>query len=883
MKTNEIRKLFLDYFENNGHVRYPSDSLIPGNDPTLLFTGAGMNQFKDMFIGTGDLDFKRATTCQKCLRTGDIENVGKTAAHHTFFEMLGNFSFGDYFKKEVIAWAWEFICDKAKLDEKRLSVSVYQDDKEAFDIWSSDIGVPEARIYRYGEDDNFWPSGAPSKGPNGPCGPCTEIFYDQGEDIGCRRSECHPGCDCDRYVEIWNLVLMQFERQEGGKMVPLGNKCIDTGMGLERIASVLQGVYTNFDIDIFIPIVKNIEELLGVKYGSDGRVSSLIRRIADHTRAIVFCVADGVYFSNEGRGYVERRLLRRAMRDVMELGRNEILLHKLVPVIADVMAEPYPEIKERRENIARIIKSEEERFHETLEKGTHLLNEHIDALKKRGGAVLSGIDSFRLYDTFGFPVEMTESVLEEHGLTLDKDGFNSEMEKQRELARSKTQIMGSVFSGAIKKDGNARAKTEFRGYENDNAEGTVRLIICEERELNVAESGQEVLIDLDVTALYAEAGGQLGDKGKLHNDNCNIEVVNTVKQNNAVFHVCKVVKGSISVGDVVKTEVDLVRRNAIKRNHSATHLLHHVLRQSLGQHAEQAGSLVSPERLRFDFRHFEHIKPSELERIEFLVNEKILMDDEVSTKEMAFKDALDTGVTALFGEKYGEVVRAVTIGGYSKELCGGTHVSRTGKIGLFKIVSESSIAAGVRRIEAITGFESLKRSKKRDDILSEVCRTLNTSEELLEGKVSDILKEIKESGNEIRGLKEKGQGEIAGKLADSAEEVDGVKIVTEKLDNVSILDLRNTADSLRKSAKSIAVVLGAVEDGNVILIAALSDDLVKRGLHAGKLIKEVSQIVGGGGGGKPDMAQAGGKFVDKLDKAISDARGIIKQMIEKGL
>lgn len=881
MKTNEIRKKFLKYFEKNGHVVYPGDSLIPSNDPTLLFTGAGMNQFKEMFIGKGHLNFKRAVTCQKCLRTGDIENVGKTSSHHTFFEMLGNFSFGDYFKNEVIPWAWEFIRKEAGLSEKLLSVSVYQDDDETFDIWNKKIGLPSSKIYRFGEDDNFWPAGAPSKGPNGPCGPCTEIFFDQGENIGCKKPGCNPSCDCDRYVEVWNLVLMQFERKEGGIMEPLKNKCIDTGMGLERIASVMQGVCSNFDNDVFAPIIKNISELVNVGYGSDKKRSSLLRRIADHTRAITFCIADGVYFSNEGRGYVARRLLRRAMRDVMELGKNEMLLYKLVPVIADVMKEPYPDIRERRENIARIIKSEEERFHETLEKGTHLLNESIAKLEKNGEKTLSGKDSFRLYDTFGFPLDMTESILNEKGLSLDKKGFEEEMGKQRELARSKTQILGSVFSENINTEKNIREKTEFKGYETDKAKCTIREIILEDKEVDSAEKGQEVLIVLDVTPFYAETGGQIGDKGVLSNDKCRIEVKNTIKENNGILHICRIVKGRVSKGDVVIGEVDAVRRNATKRNHSATHILHYALRQTLGQHAEQAGSNVGSDRLRFDFRHFTNVTPKELEHVEYLVNEKILNDDEVSTNVMAFKDAIDSGVTALFGEKYGDTVRAVNIGGYSHELCGGTHVTRTGNIGLFKIVRESSIAAGIRRIEAVTGLESLEKTKKEEGIISDLCISLNTSEELLVNRVKEMLKEVKKLHYEIQKLKQKSHVEIAEKLGNDAEEVGGVKIVAEKLENAGVADLRSAADSLRKSIKSIAIVLGSAVDGNVVLITALSPDLVKRGLHAGKIINDVAKIVGGNGGGKPDMAQAGGKLPDKLDKAISEGRKIVKEMIEQ--
>ncbi len=880
MKTNEIRKKFLKFFEQNNHAVYPSDSLIPSNDPTLLFTGAGMNQFKEMFVGTGSLDFKRATTCQKCLRTGDIENVGKTSSHHTFFEMLGNFSFGDYFKNEVIGWAWEFIREEMGLPEDRLSVSVYTDDDESYDIWNKRIKVPAHKIYRFGESDNFWPASAPSKGPNGPCGPCTEIFFDQGPSIGCKKADCNPSCDCDRYVEIWNLVLMQFKREEGGNLIPLEKKCIDTGMGLERAARVMQGVLTNFDIDIFTPITKNIIDLLEIDPDENSAHVRLVRRIADHMRAIVFCIADGVYFGNEGRGYVERRLLRRAMRDVIEMGRSEILLYKLVPVIVNVMEDQYPDLVKRRENIAKIIKNEEERFHETIERGTHLLNEYICRMKSNKESVLSGKDSFRLYDTFGFPPDMTESVLKENGLSFDKQGFEGEMKKQRELARAKTQIVSSVFSDDLKSAGEVE-KTEFKGYESDRTESVVRRIIVNETSVNFAEAGQEAFISLDVTPFYAEAGGQVGDNGVMRNDNLEIEVINTVKEGGGILHICKVTKGKVAVGDNVIAEIGVARRTAIRRNHSATHILHYFLRQVLGQHAEQAGSMVSPDRLRFDFRHFANVSDVELERIEFLVNEKILDDDHVETNEMSFKNAVSAGVTALFGEKYGDVVRAVDIGGYSKELCGGTHVLRTGRIGLFKIIGESSIAAGIRRIEAVTGMEAIKRVREKEKTISDLCVTLNTNESMLNSRIKEMHNEIKEYEKEIRKLKQKTQSEIAGELLSNARELSNVKIVTAKICNAEISDLRNTADSLRKATDSIVVVLGSVFNNNVILLAVVSDDLVKKGLHAGKIIGEIAKLVGGGGGGKAEIAQAGGKDVSKLDGAIDDAYTLIKNKLEE--
>ena len=881
METNVIRRKFLSFFEKKGHSLFPSDSLVPEDDPTLLFTGAGMNQFKDMFLGKGTLGVKSATTCQKCIRTGDIENVGKTPMHHTFFEMLGNFSFGDYFKLEAIEMAWEFMLNEMKLPEERLSVSIYLDDEESYGIWLKKIGVPEDKIYRFGEKENFWPANAPSDGPNGPCGPCSEIFYDRGEDVGCGRKECAPDCDCGRFVEVWNLVFTQFDRKDGGVLEPLPNKNVDTGMGLERMASVMQDVSTNFEIDIFKPIIQNISEITEVKYDSQTENGKLMNRIADHIRAIIFCISDGVLPSNEGRGYVERRLLRRAVRDGLKLGKEECFLYKLVPIIADVMHEAYSEIKQRRENIARIIKNEEERFHETLFMGNKRLDELMEGLRRSGQKMLSGQDAFQLYDTFGFPFEMTKSILEESGLNVDESGFEREMEKQREQARSSTQMTGNIFDegpiGIIKE---TAKETTFLGYENCEIESRVIGLIIDEKLVKAADTGQEVHIVLDQTPFYAEAGGQVGDTGIVQTKNSKVEVSNTKKSNDIIVHIGKVVEGKIKTNENVTCVIDKGRRAAIKRNHSATHLLHYTLRQVVGQHAEQSGSLVAPERLRFDFHHFEGIKKDEIARIEELMNERIMENTPVATEEMALDKARKAGATALFGEKYGENVRVVSIGDYSQELCAGTHVKNTGEIGLFKITSESSIAAGIRRLEAVTGNDALTRIRQKEKTLDRLCNVLDVQENMAVQRAEELMLQVRDLRKDVQKAKKEGTREFSSELIANAREISGVKIVTEVIEGVDIDDLRKTVDSLKESLGSVAIVLGTTEYGKVTLITSLSNDLVKKGLHAGNIARDIAKIVGGGGGGRADMAQAGGQLPDKINEAIDLGFRIIQEKIE---
>lgn len=880
MNTNEIRNKFLKFFEKKSHVIWPSDSLVPQNDPTLLFTGAGMNQFKDMFLGKGNLDFKKATTCQKCLRTGDIDNVGRTASHHTFFEMLGNFSFGDYFKKETIEWAWEFLVQELKIPEERLSVSVYKDDQESYEIWEKDVGVPPSKIYRYGEKDNFWPANAPLLGPNGPCGPCSEIFFDLGEKVGCRRKECEPACDCDRFVEIWNLVFTQYNRTEGGSLVPLPNRNVDTGMGLERMARVMQGVPTNFDIDIFSPIIKSLEEITQVKYNGQREHAILMRRIADHLKASVFCISDGVLPGNEGRGYVERRLLRRAIRDGTQLGIQDCFLYKLVPIVSNVMQEYYPDIKQRRENIARIVKSEEEKFHETLELGTARLKELTDTLQKNRQTVLSGQEAFKLYDTYGFPLDMTELILNEKGFTVDKDGFENELKKQRLQARTSSQMIGQVFdTGPLSRIKDLSKGTGFLGYKEGDCEAKVIALIQDDQLVDVVTAGGEVTVVLDRTPFYGESGGQIGDTGVLESNGSQVRITDTKKNNDFLLHLGKVTKGDIRKGSLIHARIDIQRRDSIRRNHSATHILHYVLRKVIGQHAEQSGSLVAPDRLRFDFHHFSGLTQEEIVRIEDMVNEIILKNVPVVVKELPVQEARNAGAIALFGEKYGEVVRMAAIGDFSKELCGGTHVNYSGEIGLFRIIGESSVAAGIRRIEAMTGMAALNRDREKERLIREMCNTLNTNEDKLIPKTQDLLGELKNLQKEVHKVKQK---EISGKVesfVENAKEVSGVKIIAKKVEDATADDLRRTADILMKSAKDVAIILGTPQNGRVTIIAALSQGLVKCGLHAGNISKEIAKVVGGGGGGRPEMAQAGGQWAEKLDEALSYAVELLSKKI----
>ncbi len=878
MKTSEIRAAFLKFFEQRGHKIVPSDSLVPEHDPTILFSGAGMNQFKDQFLGKGDLSFRRAASCQKCLRADDIEEVGRTTCHHSFFEMLGNFSFGDYFKKEAIEWAWEFLLDWLKLEPDSLYVSVYEGDNDSYDIWKNNVGLPADRIYRLGEHHNFWPADAPSKSPEGTlCGPCTEIFVDMGPQPNCPDpARCDVTCDCKRYVEIWNLVLQQFEKgARPGELRPLKMKNVDTGMGLERTAAVLQGVTSDFQTDVFKPIVETTAEALGVKYDPDAPEARHIHRIADHARAVAFCIADGVLPSNEGRGYVERRLIRRAMRDGLELGAKEPFIYVLVPCIAEAMRDAYPELAERRENIARTIKAEEERFQATLENSSQMLNELVADLRDSGRSVLPGEQAFRLYDTYGLPLDLTESILAEHGMTTDRGTFDREMERQRAQARSASAMTEDVFdTGPLAKVKESAEPTKFVGYEAESCTATVEAIISGEELTESARPGTEATLVLNQTTFYGEAGGQVGDTGVLSAPTAKFQVRDTKRTHGYFLHLGKVTEGIINKGDQVTCQIDAVRRRAIRRAHTATHLLQNALRRVLGKHVEQSGSLVGPDRLRFDFSHFAQVTSDELQRVEELVNDNILEGPAVTATEMPLEEAKRAGAIALFGQKYGETVRVVSIGDYSMELCGGTHLDSAAEVGLFRIATESSIAAGTRRIEAVTGREAIEHGRRRARTLERIAAVMHSDVARAVDRAEQLMAENRELKAEARKLKRRGSGESADDIAAAATEVAGIRLIVHKTD-LKMTDLRQLCDALKAKINSGVVVLGSGAGQKLSLVVGVTKDLTPR-LDAGRMVKDISATAGGSGGGRPDMAQAGAKDPAGLDEALRQAPEVVK-------
>jgi len=930
MNGSEVRRRFLRFFEERGHRVMRSDSLVPpAEDKSLLFTGAGMNQFKNEFMGRGQPGLARAATSQKCFRTGDVDNVGRTAFHHTFFEMLGNFSFGDYFKREAILWAWEFVTQEMKLPPERLRVSVYEEDDEAYDIWHKEVGLDPKIIYRYGQHDNFWPADCPRNGPNGLCGPCSEIFYDYGPEVGCRKPDCQPSCSCGRFCEVWNLVFQQFDRKDGGALDPLPTRNIDTGMGLERMAAVMQGVRSNFDIDLFVPIIQAIERETETAYAPvrETREGVAFRRIADHVRAAAFCIGDGVLPGNTGRDYVLRKLIRRAVLDGGRLGKKAPFLYRLVPVVARVMEDQYPDLAERRENIARLIRIEEERFHQTLDLGQAILQELIEKLRAADEKKLPGGEAFRLFDTYGLPLDVTQSLLEDEGMTTDADEFESEMGRQRERARKGTKISADIFgAGPIAELQERGAGTVFEGYENDESVGMVLGIVALVDEnsaewasnlfpvrignkvlfmwkrLDEIEQGAEAALVLDRTSFYGESGGEVGDTGILEGNAARFEVSDSQRAayrnlnvghlvgnrieeevieqraEGMVLHIGKVIAGRIRLGDKLTTRPDVARRAAIRRNHTATHLMHHALREVLGRHAEQAGSLVAPDRLRFDFHHMQAVTEQELRLVEDKVNEKILANTPVGSRIMPIAQAKAEGAMALFGEKYGDEVRLLDIGGYSKELCGGLHCHATGDIGLFRIVSESSVAAGIRRIEAATGLEALRLVRAKEDLLDRLSEALGAPEARLFERAEQLSQQIRDLRKDLQKAKQS-SGRGADDYLKAAKEIGGAKLVAAKVEGATADDLRALVDQLRRLAPSHALALGSVSDERVNIIVAISKDLVARGLHAGKIAGEAAKLVGGGGGGKPDMAQAGGKDPSGLDKAIETAARLIAEKL----
>jgi alanyl-tRNA synthetase len=867
MTSDEIRRAFLNYFEERGHRTVRSSSLIPQNDPTLLFTNAGMVQFKGVFLGEETRDYKRATTSQKCVRAGgkhnDLEIVGKTARHHTFFEMLGNFSFGDYFKKEAIEMGWDLLIRQWELPAERMWVTIYLDDDEAFHLWRR-VDVAEDRIVRLGEKDNFW-----AMGETGPCGPCSEIVIDQGEGVGCGRPDCRVGCDCDRFLELWNLVFMQFNRDSEGRLHPLARPSIDTGMGLERISAILQGVKSNYETDLFNPIFKEIQRISRIPYGEDPRSDISLRVIADHSRAATFLISDGVLPSNEGRGYVLRRIMRRAMRHGKLLGVDGPFLHQISSKVVDLMKEAYPELRETEAFVSKVIENEEGRFSETLDSGLKILREELEQLEKEERKVLSGEVAFRLYDTFGFPLDLTAEILQERGIGFDEEGFRAQMDEQKK--KSKQAGLG-ISEGKMKEVyrrlANEGMKTPFLGYEETQSESKILRLIKGDEVVPFAVEGDEVEVVTEETPFYGEAGGQVGDRGVIFHEEFSLEVENTIKPaEGLIVHQARVKRGKVREGLLAVLRVDGVRRRAITLNHTGTHLLQAVLREVLGDHVHQAGSLVSPERLRFDFTHFAAMGKEELDRVEALVNQKIRENLEVNTKIMNVEEALQTGAMALFGEKYGEKVRVVKVSDFSIELCGGTHSSRTGDIGLLKIVSESGVAAGVRRIEALTGQGAYRFIKEEERELCGIASSLKSVPGELSAKIERLLERQGELERELSSFQDKLAYQELSNLLPFIKEVKGVKVLSAKVDGKDIKRMREFVDQLKGKIGSGIILLGGQSQNKVSLIMGVTSDLTHR-FNANELIKKIALRIGGTGGGRPDFAQAGGTDPQKLDEAL---------------
>ncbi len=877
MKANELRKLFLDYFARRGHKIVPSSSLVPKNDPTLLFTNAGMVQFKSVFLGEDVRDYKRAVTSQKCVRAGgkhnDLENVGHTARHHTFFEMLGNFSFGDYFKKEAIQFAWEFLTKEVKLPADKLWATVYKDDDEAFELWRTVVGLPAERIVRLGEKDNFW-----SMGDTGPCGPCSEIIIDQGPEMSCGKPGCSVGCDCDRYLEIWNLVFMQYNRDATGKLTPLPKPSIDTGMGLERVSAVSQKVKSNFETDLFQPIIREIAALAGVPYHKDEQTDISYQVCADHLRSMTFLISDGVLPSNEGRGYVLRRILRRASRYGRLIGINKPFLYKLTGAVVDEMKGAYPDLADSREHVAKVVLLEEERFATTLESGLALLNEAVEKLKAAKQVMIPGDLLFKLYDTFGFPLDLVADMARDMHLELDEEGYRKAMQEQRDKARAAWAGSGEEKIKPVYKEISAGIrKTTFTGYGMLEGTGEIVALIKGDRKVAEVKEGDEAEIILDQTPFYAESGGQVGDRGELLGEGAKFAVSDTVKPVEGIFvHRGAVKKGGFKVGDAVLAKVDAAERMDIVRHHTATHILHAALRSVLGEHVKQAGSLVAADRCRFDFTHYTALTEREKERVEELVNERIIENHPVDIAEMDIEQAIASGAMALFDEKYGDKVRVVTVKDVSKELCGGTHAQASGDIGLFKIVSESGIAAGVRRIEILAGRRAYDAVRKEEQQLREIGRMLKASDPDVAGRVERLVNQLRESEKELDRLKHKLQSSQAGDVMSDVRDIKGVKVLAKRADGMDARDLRDFGDKLRDRLGSGILALGSVKDDKVSLIVMVSKDLTNR-FHAGNIIKEMAPILGGTGGGKPDLAQSGGKDPGKLDAALDALYTILQK------
>ncbi|MFT3653878.1 Alanine--tRNA ligase [Bacillus sp. B01(2024)] len=875
LTSAEVRQMFLDFFKEKGHAVEPSASLVPHEDPSLLWINSGVATLKKYFDGRVVPENPRIVNAQKSIRTNDIENVGKTARHHTFFEMLGNFSIGDYFKEEAITWAWEFLTSEKWIgfDPELLSVTVHPEDEEAYTLWAEKIGVSEERIIRL--EGNFWDIG------EGPSGPNTEIFYDRGEKYGNdpSDSELYPGGENDRYLEVWNLVFSEFNHNPDGTYTPLPKKNIDTGMGLERMVSVIQDVPTNFDTDLFMPIIEAAERISGDAYGKDAVKDTAFKVIADHIRTVAFAVSDGALPSNEGRGYVLRRLLRRAVRYAKTIGISRPFMYELVPTVAGIMDAFYPEVKEKQEFIAKVIKTEEERFHETLNEGLAILSDVIKKEKEKGSGIISGKDVFKLYDTYGFPVELTEEYAEDEQMKVDHKGFEAEMEKQRERARNARQDVGSmqVQGGALR---DITAESTFVGYSSVKTEAKVIELLHDGQLISEAHEGDTVQILLDETPFYAESGGQIGDRGVLRSAQALVTIKDVKKAPNGQHvHEGTVDSGTLQKGASVTAEVEDQMRSGVVKNHTATHLLHQALKDVLGTHVNQAGSLVTENRLRFDFSHFGQVTKEELERIEGIVNEKIWESIPVAIDLKPINEAKEMGAMALFGEKYGDIVRVVQVGDYSLELCGGCHVTNTAEIGLFKIVSESGIGAGTRRIEAVTGKGAYQEMNSQLSLLQHAADELKSNVKDVPKRIQSLQAELKEAQRENESLLSKLGNVEAGAILSKVKDIGGVKVLAEKVNAKDMNHLRTMVDDLKAKLGSAVIILGAVQNDKVNLSAGVTKDLIEKGLHAGKMVKQAAEVCGGGGGGRPDMAQAGGKQPEKLEEALASAEDWIKSVL----
>jgi alanyl-tRNA synthetase len=874
MGLNEIRQAFLDFFESKEHYVGKSFPLVPQEDKSLLLVNAGMAPLKNYFTGAETPPNVRMATCQKCLRTGDIENVGYTARHATFFEMLGNFSFGDYFKKESIEWGWEFVTQVLEMPVDKLWVTVYLDDDEAYEIWEKDIKVPKERIVRLGKEDNFWEIGT------GPCGPCSEIYFDRGESFGCGDPDHKPGCNCDQYMEFWNHVFTQYNRDENGNYSPLENKNIDTGMGLERIAAIMQGVDSIFEVDTIKSVLDKVVELSGKTYGANRKDDISIRIITDHIRSVTFLVSDGVLPNNEGRGYVLRRLLRRAARHGKLLGIKEMFLKDIVDVVIEMSGEAYPNLIEKKETIKKVISIEEERFYQTIDQGMAILESYIETHKSTG--VLPGEDAFKLYDTYGFPLDLTREILEELDMTVDEAAFEKAMEAQRTRARSARENEDEVgWEESTNKILRTFEKTKFVGYDYLEYDSICLGILNQGKSVEIATIGDVDDIITQETPFYAESGGQTGDHGLMSAPGVEVQVQDCKKSKSGVFmHRCRIIKGTVSLGMSISLKIDKARRKDTARNHTSTHLLHKALRTVLGEHVEQAGSYVGPDRLRFDFTHFNPMTTEEVLEVENIVNDAILACDDVTVVETDIENAKALGAMALFNEKYGDTVRVVRVGDFSMELCGGTHLSNSSEAGMFKIVSEGGVAAGVRRIEAVTANQALRHFRNTEDTLNQVLEVIKVNRSEIIDKSMNLLDDIKRLAKENESLKSKAAGSHLKEILDQSVLLDGVSIVSYGFENFDIMTVRNMADRLKDELDEYVIVLGASKDDKVAFVSMSSEGAISKGLHAGNIIREVAKLTGGSGGGRPNMAQAGGKEPQKMNAALSEVVNIAKKMLK---